>query len=213
MSTFAIVPVKDLDNAKSRLADSLTAGQRKGLLLAMLSDVLKAVSNLPTIVISPEDISSHLSGLGNVMFLLQKGEKDLNSAVVQANNYALSQGGGATLFVPADMPLISTGDVEDVCRIGQKYGAVITKARDGGTGILYRRPPDVMESRFTSDSFTDHQREAQEKGIEMYIHESFPLSLDIDTIEDLQLFMEHGEGTNTFEYLKSTGFYGMDKTS
>ncbi|HDH28363.1 MAG TPA: 2-phospho-L-lactate guanylyltransferase, partial [Euryarchaeota archaeon] len=63
MKTFALIPVKDLDNAKSRLADSLTAGQRKELLLAMLSDVLMAVSHLPTVVISPEDISPHLSGL------------------------------------------------------------------------------------------------------------------------------------------------------
>ena len=207
MKTFALIPVKDLDNAKSRLADSLTAGQRKELLLAMLSDVLMAVSHLPTVVISPEDISSHLSGLGNVMFLLQEGERDLNSAVVQANNYALSQGAGATLFVPADMPLTSRDEVGAVLELGRDTPVVITKARDGGTGILYRRPPNVMESRFTSDSFTDHQREAQEKGLKMHIHESFPLSLDIDTFDDLQIFMKHGVGTKTYGYLEKLNLW------
>ncbi len=208
MSAFAIVPVKDLDKAKSRLAGSLTPEQRTGLLLAMLSDVLMALSNLPAVVISPVDISSQLSGFGNVLFLLQEGEPGLNSAVVQANNYALSQSAEATLFVPADMPLISRGDVRAVFKLGRKYGAVITKSRDGGTGILFRRPPDVMNSRFTSDSFTDNQREAREKGIKMHVHDSFPMSLDIDTIEDLRLFMEHGEGTKTYEYLKTLKLWG-----
>jgi 2-phospho-L-lactate guanylyltransferase len=205
MKTFAIVPVKDLDKAKSRLSAHLSKEQRKGLFLSMLDDVLSALSGLPTIVICPEDISSHLSSFGNVRFLLQEGERDLNSAVVQANTFAFSHGVEATLFVPADMPLISSEDVEDVLKMGRNSHAVITKARDGGTGILYRRPPDVMESRFTKSSFPEHQKEAEKKGIDMHIYESFPLSLDIDTIDDLNLFMEHGAGTKTYEHLKRIG--------
>lgn len=206
MKTFGIVPVKELDSAKSRLIGHLTSEQRRGLLLAMLDDVLSALSGLPTIVICPEDISTYLKGREDVIFLLQKKGKDLNSAVLQANTFAIETGAQATLFIPADMPLISSEDVGTVCRLGKNSRAVITKARDGGTGILYRRPPEVMDCRFTSDSFSDHQREAREKGIEMCVHTSFPLSLDIDTFEDLRLFMAHGKGTKTFEYLKSNGF-------
>ncbi len=62
-----------------------------------------------------------------------------------------------------------------------------------------------MESRFTKSSFPDHQKEAALKEIEMLVHSSFPLSLDIDTIEDLRLFMEHGAGTKTHEHLKKLG--------
>jgi len=201
MKTFALIPVKDLNNAKSRLADCLNADERKKLLLAMLADVLAATSAIPTIVICPEDISVHFQGFENVVFLLQDGGRNLNSAVVQANNYAVSQGAEATLFVPADMPLIRAEEIEKVLELGRKKSVVITQASDGGTGILYRCPPDVMESRFTSDSFTDHLREAQDKGIEMHVHSAFPLSLDIDTIDDLRLFMEHGAGTKTYAYL------------
>jgi 2-phospho-L-lactate guanylyltransferase len=205
MKTFAIVPVKDLDKAKSRLSAHLTSEQRKGLFLAMLDDVLNALSQLPIIVICPEDISAYLNERENVIFLMQKNGKDLNSAVAQANAYAIENGAQATLFIPADMPLVSRVDVEGVIELGRTFRAVITKARDGGTGILLRRPPDVMESRFSKNSFTDHQIEAREKGIEMHVHASFPLSLDIDTIEDLRLFMEHGVGTKTYEHLKHIG--------
>jgi 2-phospho-L-lactate guanylyltransferase len=205
MRTFAIVPAKDLDKAKSRLSAHLTKEQRKGLFLSMLEDVLSALSQLPTIVICPEDISAYLKDRGNVTFLPQKKGKDLNSAVAQANTFAIEKGAQATLFVPADMPLTSQKDVEEVLTLGRKYKAIITMARDGGTGILYRRPPDVMESRFTKYSFPDHQKEAAIKEIEMMVHSSFPLSLDIDTIKDLRLFMEHGAGTKTYEHLKKIG--------
>jgi 2-phospho-L-lactate/phosphoenolpyruvate guanylyltransferase len=207
MRTFATVPVKDLDKAKSRLAGCLNTDERKKLLLAMLTDVLKAASAMPTVVICPEDISAHLQGFENVLFLLQRGGRDLNSAVVQANSYAVEMGAEATFFVPADMPLIRAGEIEKVLALGRDTPVVITQARDGGTGILFRHPPDVMESRFTGDSFTDHQREAQKKGIKMQVHKSFPLSLDIDTIDDLQIFMKHGAGTKTFEYLKTLNLW------
>lgn len=204
MITFAIVPVKELDKAKSRLSEHLKPEIRKGLLLAMLGDVLGALKFLPTIVISPKDMMSYLKDSGT-FFLLQEGSRDLDTAVKQANAFAVEKGAGATLFVPADMPLITKKEIDDVLRIGTKHKVVITQARDGGTGILYRRPPDVMESRFSNHSFRDHRTESEKRGLNMYVHESFPLSLDIDTVDDVSHFMEHGKGTKTYEYLRKAG--------
>jgi 2-phospho-L-lactate guanylyltransferase len=202
MKTFAIVPIKELDKCKSRLSEHLSPGERRGLLLAMLEDVLSALS-FPAIVISPEDLSPQLKGWPEAHFLLQTEGWDLENAVKQANAYALRRGAFSTLFVPADMPLISKGDVEKVLALGESHDAVITHASDGGTGILFRRPPDVMESRFTKTSFEDHLKEAKERGVDMYVHDSFPLSFDIDTLNDLKSFMKLGKGTKTFDYLRS----------
>jgi 2-phospho-L-lactate guanylyltransferase len=204
MKPFAIVPVKELDKCKSRLSEHLSSEDRRGLLLAMLEDVLSALS-FPAVVISPEDLSSQLRPWHEVHFLLQTEGRDLDNAVKQANAYALNKGAVSTLFVPADMPLITRGEVEKILAQGERHNAVITHASDGGTGILYRRPPDVIESRFTKTSFEDHLKEAKEKGIDMYVHDSPPLSFDIDTLDDLKSFMKLGKGTKTFRFLNSGG--------
>jgi 2-phospho-L-lactate guanylyltransferase len=206
MKLFAIVPIKELDKAKSRLSTCLTTDKRKALLLAMLDDVTSALMGLQTIVISPEDMGSYLDGREGITFLMQKGGRDLNTAVKQANDYALLNGADATLFIPADMPLVSNEDIYEILKLGEERKVIITQARDGGTGILFRRPPDVMNSMFTKDSFNDHCSEARQRGIEMYVHNSLPLSVDIDTEEDIGFFMEYGEGTRTYDYLKKCGF-------
>ncbi len=202
MNTYAIVPVKELGSAKTRLARSLSAEGRKGLLKAMLSDVLDALEGLPTIVISPEDLSGGLRGR-EVILLRQAGGSGLDHAVKQANRYAVESGADSTLFVPADMPLLNPDDVREVLRLGEVHDAVITHANDGGTGILYRRPPDVMDSRFTPNSFEDHLAEAERRKVDLHILKSPNLSLDIDTAEDVRLFRMRGRGTRTFEYLNS----------
>ena len=46
---YAIVPVKHLSQAKTRLADGLTAEHRERLCLAMLEDVLDALNDTPAI--------------------------------------------------------------------------------------------------------------------------------------------------------------------
>ncbi len=204
MKTFAIVPVKELDMAKSRLAYCLSKEDRSGLLLAMLGDVLSALEDMPTIVISPQDLKGFLPT--RVTFLLQDGERDLNSAVKQANSHAVKKGADATLFLPADLPLVTSEEVDGVLELGKKHSVIITRALDGGTGILYRRPPDVIESSFTNNSFEDHLREARSRDVEVFVHRSLPLSLDIDTKEDLKHFLEHGKGTKTYSYLRQCGF-------
>jgi 2-phospho-L-lactate guanylyltransferase len=202
MITYAIVPVKEFDRAKSRLSANLKPAQRKGLLISMLDDVLTALSDIQVILISPEDISNHVGKRKNVKFILQAPGGDLNSAVREANDLALREGADSTLFVPADMPLITKKDINDILGLGKKHALIITQSTDGGTGILYRRPPGIIDSRFTSNSFQDHIREAAENGVEVFIFDSFPLSLDIDCKDDIKCFLNHGEGTSSYGYLK-----------
>jgi 2-phospho-L-lactate guanylyltransferase (CobY/MobA/RfbA family) len=45
--TTAVVPFKDLDAAKARLSDRLARSERRALVLAMLDDVLGALSRVP----------------------------------------------------------------------------------------------------------------------------------------------------------------------
>ena len=205
MKTFAIVPVKGFKESKSRLSPYLSKAERIELSKSMLDDVLSALNTVPTILISPEKFEPRVKPREHYV-LVQKGDKGLDGAVKQANKFAVKMGANSTLFVPGDMPLINAKDIQSVLRMGESKEAIITKSTDGGTGILFRKPPDIMESRFTLNSFEDHIREAKNQKIEIFILESLNLAHDIDTFEDLQLFMKHGEGTKTFEYLKDKCF-------
>mgnify|MGYP005857135481 CR=1 FL=1 len=200
MRVFALLPVK-LFEAKTRLSSALSGEERAELVLCMLSDVLDSLKGLDAIVISPDDLRKKLDY--NFHFILEKEKKGLNSAVEQANKCAVKSGADATLFVPADTPLIRKKHVREILKLGKKHPLIISPSRRGGTGILFRKPPDIIEGRFTSTSFEDHRKEAALRGIEMYVYDSFYLSLDIDTPEDIKEFLLHGRGTRTYEFLKT----------
>jgi 2-phospho-L-lactate guanylyltransferase len=207
MKTFALVPVKELGAAKSRLQECLSPDCRSGILIAMLRDVLEALEGLSIIVISPEDISCMLDD--NIIFRKQTRGRNLNNAVQEANEFAIDLGADSTLFVPADMPLMDKKDVAKVLEVGKEHNVVITKAYDGGTGILFRRPPDIMDSCFTENSFNDHLHKARRSGLRPFILTRDHLSFDIDTRDDLEELIKLGRGTHTQKFLIQNQIQGI----
>lgn len=199
--TFALVPVNKLSHAKTRLAELLSQKERAELVLAMLQDVLDALQGMSIIIISPDDIRGELRKY-QFDFILETEKRGLNAAVEAANSCAIERGADATLFVPADAPLIKKEHVAEILKLGRRHRLIISPSRGGGTGILYRRPPGIINSRFTSTSFLDHKKEAEKQGVEMFVYDSFALYLDIDTPQDIAEFLLHGEGTRTHAFLK-----------
>lgn len=205
MNTFGIVPVNELSEAKTRLSKMFMKEERSKLVLCMLEDVLDALEVLDNVVIiSPTDIKKDLNR--NFDFILEEGKKGLDNAVKKANYYCIEKGAEATLFVPADLPLIEERHVKHILNLGRKKHLIISKSKDGGTGILFRKPPNIIDSKFTSQSFQDHKKEAEGKKVELYVYDSFPLSLDIDTPEDIEEFILYGKGTKTYDFLKELKF-------
>lgn len=200
MNIFALLPVNKPSEAKSRLAAKLSPGERRELVLSMARDVLDALVELKTIVVCPEDIRAPLREY-DVHFLLQK-RRGLGNAVEAANWYAARLGADATLFVPADVPLISKRVVKEVISLGRKYQLIMSPSRRRGTGMLFRRPPELMRALFSDKSFDDNLDEALKKGIEAFIYKSPELYADIDTPEDVKAFLRVGNGTRSYELLK-----------
>jgi 2-phospho-L-lactate guanylyltransferase len=183
------------------LSEVFTPQERAELLLCMLEDVLDALEGVVTpVVVSPSNLEKYVSR--DYELILEEEKRGLAEAVRRGNSYAMSQGAEATLFVPADVPLIKKHHVEEVLNLGKKHPLVISPARKGGVGIIYRRPPDVIHEVFTQSSFTDIQRVAAKLRVPVKVYDSFYLSLDIDTVEDIREFMHHGAGTRTYDFLK-----------
>lgn len=200
-STFALIPVNKLDEAKSRLSGMFSPEERKQLTLSMLSDVLESLKGIETVVISPTDLKSDIDS--NFHFIKEERKEGLGKAVEKASDFAVENGAEGTLFIPADTPLLTRHHVKEIIGLGKIHPLIISPSSRGGTGILYRRPPDVIGARFTSQSFSDHKKEAKKRGVAPFIYDSFELSLDIDLPEDIYRFLHHKKPTRTYEFLIS----------
>ncbi len=201
MQVFAVIPVNRLEEAKSRLSEVFSPQERAELLLCMLEDVLDALEGVVTsVVVSPSNLREYVNR--DYELILEEEKRGLPEAVRMGNAYAMAEGAEATLFVPADVPLIKKHHVEEVLKLGKKHPLVISPARKGGVGIIYRRPPDVIPEVFSRTSFADIQRVAAKLRVPVEVYDSFYLALDIDTVEDIREFMHHGKGTRTYEFLK-----------
>lgn len=198
-NVFALLPVNSLSLAKTRLGNILTQEEKGELLMTMLADVMDALDGLETVVISPDEID-----LGCCThFVKEKKKEGLNAAVAKGTLYALQKGAGATLFIPVDTPLIKKRHVQEILELGKTHPFIISPSTRGGTGIVYRRPPSIVGENFTKTSFKDHIEDAKSQGVPVHVYNSFSISLDIDTPEDVEEFMVHGKGTRTYDYLES----------
>ena len=207
MSTWAIVPVKRLREAKSSLSGVLTPEQRRELVLCMLTDVLKALEHAPSVVgkvvVSPDD--------GVLAFARSKGADgvadhglELNEALKLGIRYASAKGARSVLIVPADFPLLKGADVENIIAMASSpKDVVITPSNANGTNALFLRPPDVMSPRFGGESFPAHLSEAHRAGAKPRIYRSVTVATDIDDSDDLVETKKLGRGTQTYKFLES----------
>lgn len=187
-STWALVPVKRLSNAKSRLASALSARQRADLQMAMLADVLSALVQ-----------SKSLRGVAVVTRDVAVAEfaRDHNCSVIEESplcnclNAALSDGlvrlreAGAALalIVPADIPLIEAAEIDDVVALGRLRMTLVVPSHDlTGTNGLLVHLDDFPKLAFGQDSFRKHLNSSGRSAMQV----SAPaFGLDIDTRDDL----------------------------
>src|SRR3954471_5275384 len=113
----AIIPVKALSLAKSRLGALLSGPERQALVLAMLGDVLAAVGAARSIdrvgVISADPAVLALANARGAEALPDHA-RDLNAALAQAAARYAERGAGAALALPADIPLVRSREIDDL---------------------------------------------------------------------------------------------------
>jgi 2-phospho-L-lactate guanylyltransferase len=184
----AVVPIKRLRNAKSRLSPELSPEGRSALARDLALRVISALKGSGAIdrlaVVTPEpDLAAELE----VEALDDAG--DLNSSLRRGVEWAKRFGASSLLILPADLPLVTPADVRAlVASAGDASGISICATRDGGTGALLLTPPDALPPSFGPGSFERHIALARERGIEVRAI-SFPaFEMDLDTAEDLEFY-------------------------
>jgi 2-phospho-L-lactate guanylyltransferase len=205
----ALVPVKRLGRAKSRLASHLTARERNALAEAMLRDVLDVLSRTPeltaiAIVTSDPAVATIADSCGATV-ILDADDTGINDAVRRGQVALAAEGYTGVVVVPGDIPFLSVEEVQRALSALASCNVVITPAsRDGGTNLLGLAPPTVMEPSFGPDSFRRHLSVAMAMGLEVLVLPLEGAGHDIDVPADLQS-VSHGRAVRTRRLLAHFG--------
>ena len=192
MNLHAIVPVKALQLAKSRLAPSLAPAGRRALVLEMLGRVLHTLNHpvITTIWLSSADPLLLAVGITWGARPLYDTAGELNGALEQARSTAWAAGATALLVVPADIPLINSEDVDSLAA-ALANGADVVLAPDSsgsGTNALALQRHAELPFRFGSASALHHQAEAAVRGLRTDRIFSATLAFDIDLPSNLDYY-------------------------
>ena len=192
MTIWAIIPVKPLRLAKSRLAKVLTPEERQRFAEAMLRHVLSVVQKVPqitgTLVISRDNHALSVAREYNAKTIQESGAPELNAALMRATSVIASWHSDAVLVLPADLPLISTKDVSSIIKMGKEPRCVVlsTDRNKDGTNALFIRPPGLITYAYGPGSFHRHAVMARDADAEVHVYDSERLLQDIDLPEDIE---------------------------
>jgi 2-phospho-L-lactate/phosphoenolpyruvate guanylyltransferase len=212
MKTFAIVPVKRFENAKTRLSSMLDTEDRIRLSSLMLEDTLQILSVAPSltqvIIVSADKRADEIATKHGAKFLHEEKENGVNSAVALADGYCIEkEAADATIVIPHDLPLLDSIVISKACELAEKESTCIVicpSVRYDGTNMLLRKPPSVIGTFYETDSYNMHVRTAIKLGIPVKPLLSKSLMYDIDTPEDaLQLIKEENVAAKSLEFIKS----------
>jgi 2-phospho-L-lactate guanylyltransferase len=186
----AVIPVGSLEGAKSRLGEQLDAEERQDLVAGFLARTVVAalaVDRLTDVlVVSPDrDVLARAASLG-ARTLRQRSE-GLNAGLRDARADVMAGGADALLVLPIDLPLVTSAEIARVLNAldDQARAVVLVTDRHGtGTNVLALRPPDAIDVAFGPGSRAAHRRAAETSGA-TYIELDGPLTVDLDTPDDL----------------------------
>jgi 2-phospho-L-lactate guanylyltransferase len=211
MKTFAIVPIKRFENAKTRLSSILDTDDRIRLSLLMLEDtlqILSAVHSLSQLItVSADKRVGEIAVKYGANFLLEEKERGVNSAVALADSYCMKKAADATMVLPHDLPLLDSTDISKACELAENESRCIVicpSLRYDGTNMLLRKPPSVIATFYDADSYNMHVKAAIRLGIPVKRLLSKGLMHDIDTPEDaLEIMKEETVTARSLEFIKS----------
>jgi len=191
MKIAAVIPMKSLHSAKSRLSNILTAQQRKNLAMYLLDATIKEIKKSciisEIIIVSNDKAVKNYSCLNNLKFI-KDSEEGVNKAVILADNYCIDNRINANIVIPHDLPFISAKEIDKICTMSNKYHKCIIicpSKRFDGTNILFRKPPDVIKTHYDDNSYMNHLKEAYKFKIPIESLDIVKLRFDLDTKEDL----------------------------
>jgi 2-phospho-L-lactate guanylyltransferase len=202
-----LIPVKNLSAAKQRLAAVLDQPARTELAQAMLHDVVATLAAWPRrpacALVTGDPFAVDLARQHDLEIIPDPANPGETGAIELATNICIARGIDSTLVIPADIPLIQAGELEEILNHAPKVGSVLAPAADGrGTNAVLRRPANLFPLRFGNDSFKAHLAAARATGKPSIVLQLPGIAVDVDNPEDLQRLLAHPGETRTQTLLR-----------
>ncbi|HWE58093.1 MAG TPA: 2-phospho-L-lactate guanylyltransferase [Solirubrobacteraceae bacterium] len=196
MSTVAaILPAKQFETAKQRLAPQVQLGSRRALVESMFSDAILALRRVAAIdqifVVTSDPVASQIAA-GHNTIVVEDTASSHSEAAQLGITRALEMGATRALLVPGDCPLLDPTELEQlIARPVPERSVLIVPDRHGeGTNALLLTPADVMPASFGEGSRQRHTDLASTHGATPEVVPLPSLALDIDTPGDLEALLE-----------------------
>ncbi|MFF7941290.1 2-phospho-L-lactate guanylyltransferase [Nocardia gamkensis] len=210
----AVIAVKSLDQAKSRLADRLRPEHRARLVLAMLADTVTATAAVGEVVsvtvVTPDpEVADLARALGADVHPEPRGPHagGLNTALA-ATAAALRGAHGPIdlLALQADLPALRPEELSDMLAAAPRglRSIVVDHEGSGTAALVVRDPVAALDPRFGPGSARSHI----EAGAVDLTGDWPGLRLDVDTAADLDRAVALGAGNATRAVLHDIGWPG-----
>lgn len=201
---FALLPMKPLEAAKSRLSRALSDPARQSVAFAMFHDVLECLLRARQVeAVSVVTADRRLLDLSMRMHALPVDEgtpRGLNAAAALGTAACLSRGATSVLIVLSDLPTLTSDEIDALyADLPPAPHVRLVRSHEGlGTNAILRTPPTVISTRFGGRSFQDHVSAAADAEVSYSALDLPGLSFDVDTVEDLREFVQIGRPGRTF---------------
>lgn len=188
MNYHALIPVKKLTHAKSRLSKEMSEKARSELVLSMLKHVISVLTSCQDItkiivVTTDEKVSKFALSL-HVSVEAEKIEGH-NPALTSAAKKEDKEEIDGLLTISADLPLLTQDDIQKMLEFSILYDVVLAPSNDNGTNAIVLKKPLLLPYRFGKNSFEKYKDEALKREIEFVIYQNPTISFDVDTIDDV----------------------------
>ena len=205
---WAVIPVKQISQAKQRLSPFLSTEERRDFFSAMLEDVLSMIVKIDffkKIILAtncPNAIS--IAGLHGITHFETGPDDGLNQAAEETVNHLLENGIRDMFLIPADIPLITEEEINSILKAHPSAPSLtIIPSRDKlGSNCILLSPPSRMPLKFGPDSYFRHLEIAQTNGLKVNPMEFPGFGLDIDEPKDLFELLKAEGNTRSQKYIR-----------
>lgn len=192
--TVALVPVKRLEESKSRLLAHLPPATRQALTQAMLEDLLEALTQTEGLdrvaVTTPDEKVAQIAQAFGVEAIMRP-EPGLNAALEDGIDRLAPRPEETLLIVLGDVAGALASDFEILLRAAASNDAPsvwLSPSVDGGTSALALRPARAVPCSFGPESAKRHRDAAASRGVAYHELPLASLAIDLDEPEDLEAF-------------------------
>jgi 2-phospho-L-lactate guanylyltransferase len=194
------------------LSSLLSETARQAVSQAMLTDVLTSLRQASLVdeivVVSSDSSLLDLARELGAYALEEEHPRGINGAVQFGSEYCCRQGATALLVLLADLPLVTSEDVDFLFQqLSGSPEVLLVPCKEGeGTNALLRVPPLISPSCFGGGpSLERHLLAARRAEISCRVVEVPRIAFDLDSIEDLERFAARPTETRTYRTLHRLG--------